>query len=152
MNKASCVAAQTSPSEGNTVSPSLALLSLRQKNVSCKYLEDTMDRLRKSLLVFFVLFVLATTVAVAQEDELVLTDVPNGFKGTFRSGNHTLQIDSRVGVDKSLRQNTNSEGHVALALIRTSFHGNDTRVTIRFERCSARTWLRDYHHRIKKGS
>lgn len=81
----------------------------------------SMDRLNKSILVYFGLLVLVTASAVsviAQPDNLVLVDIPNGFKGTYKSADETWTIDASEAADRSLRTKiaTSTGGVVAEVL------------------------------------
>jgi hypothetical protein len=59
--------------------------------------------------------------AFSQAGELILTDLSNGFKGTFKSGNQALAIDSTQAEDRSLRTTvTNSAGTLVVQALYSS--------------------------------
>ena len=63
-----------------------------------------------------VVFFFGTLSVFAQADELILIELPNGFKGTFKTGNQTLKVDSSADADKSFETRiTNSEGQLLAA-------------------------------------
>jgi len=76
------------------------------------------EKLATTLVGILILLANGTFSILAQVDELNLTDVPNGFKGTFRSGNQTLTIDSSQAEDRSLRTKvTNPTGNLVVQAV-----------------------------------
>lgn len=90
-----------------------------------------MFRIKTRYNVYLGILILLTngTIAIfAQADELNLKDVPNGFKGTFKSGNQTIIVDSSEAADRSLQTKiTNSEG---LLLVEAIYQNDLVTITV----------------------
>ena len=90
-----------------------------------------MFRIKNSLQLYVGILVLLTNSTFAvftQTDQLSLQDVPNGFRGTFKSANQILTINSSEAADKSLLTKiTNSEGRL---VVETIYRNNLVTVTV----------------------